>query len=225
MVVCIGERCGALSVPEFLAGLFMQHVSTLIMLLISMVVMLVVTTFVQDVPYPCCYARTRVQRIGTRDFEPFILGWAHFSGWAGKPGCPRIFGGAALDFLSAVGAFFMQHVSTLILLVLPWTLRAGGPDVRAGRPVCVLSARAQLAAHRHYWISSLFILGRAHFSGLAGKPGCPRIFGGAALDLLSAFGTTCGGVTTTSCRRYRCFVQAVLDGQDVLADPDRIGTF
>ena len=33
--------------------------------------------------------------------------------------------------------------------------RAGVPDVRAGRPVFVLYARAQRAAHRQYGISSL----------------------------------------------------------------------
>ena len=83
----------------------MQHISTLIMLVLPIdYIVLEFTTFVQDVPYPCCKHARSVRRIGSTEFRAFILSRAHFSGLAGKPGCPRIFGGAALDVISAVGA-------------------------------------------------------------------------------------------------------------------------
>ena len=83
----------------------MQHVSTLIMLVLPIdYFVLEVPTFVQDVPFVCFMHTRSVRRIGSTEFRAFILGRAHFSGLAGKPGCPRIFGGAALDFISAVRA-------------------------------------------------------------------------------------------------------------------------
>ena len=102
----MGERCrGVIGARDLGRAIFMQHVSTLIMLVLPIdFFVLEVPTFVQDVPFLCFMHARSVRRIGSMDFEPFILGRAHFSGLAGKPGCPRIFGGAALVFLSAVGA-------------------------------------------------------------------------------------------------------------------------
>ena len=54
----------------------MQHVSTLIMLVLPMdYFVLEVPTFVQDVPFVCFMHARSVQRIGNMDFEPF-LSWA-----------------------------------------------------------------------------------------------------------------------------------------------------
>ena len=122
-------------------------------------------------------------------------------------------------------AIFMQHVSTLIMLVLPidyFVLEV--PTFVQDVPfLCFMHARSvrrigSMDFEPFYpGLVPLFWLGRQTRMPANFWRGCPGFLVGSWGDMR--------GVTTTSCRRYRCFMQADLDGWDVLADSGRLVTF
>ena len=76
MGVCIGERCrGVIGARDLGRAIVMQHVSTLIMLVLPMdYIVLEFPTFVQDVPFSCFMHARSVRRIGSMEFRAFYPG-------------------------------------------------------------------------------------------------------------------------------------------------------